>query len=395
MKKRISVLIVAFLLLTSCGRNGQPRSSEHRESELKKEIGIWLSYTEIDELLASEKGIKAAFSSVLEQCERMKISSLYLQVRPFCDALYPSAYFPEREKAKAYDFDVFRFMLEESHKVGIKVHAWINPYRVSTAVTEVDTLPKDSPVYRWYHDSDPGNDDTAFICNGIYLNPAKEEVRKLVLNGIREILQKYPVDGIHFDDYFYPGTDPEFDRKTYELYRQKAAVAKDLADWRRSHVDALIEGCHTAIGHLAPSCVFSISPAASVEKNREELYADLKKWIENGWIDRVIPQLYFGFEYPDPAFRFETLLEEWKKISAKNESVELQIGLGCYKIETDSKADLPEWSTREDIVARQTELCLQNPGISGVVFFSYRSLFSENERNTKQRENILGYLASQ
>ena len=395
MKQKMALLLVTFLMLTACHQSPQyNRSSQNGESGQIKGTGIWLSYSEIDEMLTDEAGVEEQFLKVLKDCKSLGISVLYLQVRPFCDTLYPSSLFPLREKAKRYDFDVFRFMVEETHKAGMEIHAWVNPYRVSSMITDMDALPKESPVYQWYHDGDPDNDDNAFICNGIYLNPAKVEVRKLVLEGIREILTCYPVDGIHFDDYFYPGADTRLDQKTYAEYCRKASVPKDQFDWRRSHVDALIESCHMAIEYLSPSCIFSVSPAASIDKNREELFADVKKWIDNRWIDRVIPQLYFGFEYPDESYRFETLLKEWKTLLQGNDCVELQIGLGCYKIETDTKADLPEWNTRDDIIARQTELSLQDCAVSGVVFFSYRSLFSKKDRNTKQREKLASYLSA-
>ena len=393
MKKSIILLCSTMLLLTSCTVKTQGDLSNNKEAiSTQTERGVWLSYSEIDELLTGEKGIKDEFPVVLKNCIDLKITSLYLQVRPFCDSLYPSSIFPLHEKVKRYDYDVFGYMVNACHKAGIKVHAWINPYRVRMNSTDIQELPQESPAYIWRHDSDRSNDDNVLIWQGIYLNPAKEEVRKLVIDGIREILLQYPVDGIHFDDYFYPTADKQFDKNTYEEYTAQADVPQGLSDWRRSHVNTLIEGCCTAIHHLSAGCVFSVSPAASIEKNFQDMFADVRKWIENQWIDRIIPQLYFGFTYPDENFCFKTLLKEWKALFKGLKGVDLQIGLGCYKIETTSEADLPEWSKGEDIIAREAKLCMQERNVSGFVLFSYRSLFSKEERNIRQRENLLKVL---
>ena len=127
---------------------------------------------------------------------------------------------------------------------------------------------------------------------------------------------------------------------------------------------------------------------ASIEKNYNELYADVKTWVESGCLDAVIPQLYFGFDYPDREFCFDNLLDEWIELSKANTEVELKIGLATYKIGTAAEADREEWNTSEDIIARQAEICYKNGSVSGYVFFSYSSLFSDKELNTKQREKL-------
>ena len=353
-----------------------------------------MSYYEIDSMLASEKGVRAEFETVVDNCVSLGINTLYLHVRAFCDSLYPSRYFPLMEGAKAYDFDIFEFMLDRCREAGISVHAWINPFRVRPADTQVDLLSKESPVYRWYHDENEENDENALRYEGIYLNPASQEARKLIMDGIREILTRYQVDGIHFDDYFYPTTDERLDEKSYRNYCQSAIEPLELADWRRFHVNTLIEGCHTLIHHDWPDCVFSVSPAASMEKNYIDLYADVEKWIQDGMIDCVIPQLYFGFSYPDASFQFEKLLEEWKKAVLPFPDVKMQIGLACYKINTDNPADYEEWHAREDVVARQADICEKDEAIAGYALFSYESLFSKEERNTSQRENLKAVIQS-
>ena len=134
--------------------------------------------------------------------------------------------------------------------------------------------------------------------------------------------------------------------------------------------------------------VFSVSPMASIQKNYNELYADVEAWVESGCIDCIIPQLYFGFDYPDKQFCFDNLLDEWLRLVSENKQVKLKIGLAPYKIGTDAEADREEWNSSEDIIARQAEKCYKNGNVAGYVLFSYSSLASDASLNVKQRENL-------
>jgi len=153
-------------------------------------------------------------------------------------------------------------------------------------------------------------------------------------------------------------------------------------------VNILISGCYYSIKSINKNIQFSISPAASLEKNYTDLYADIEYWIVNGCIDTVIPQIYFGFDYPIDEYKFENLIERWKKASSLNKNVRTEIALATYKIGTDLSPDSKEWGNIEDIIARQTEICYKDKDIDGYVFFSYSSLISENSLNLKQSENL-------
>lgn len=391
MKKLIVCLLVFCLLLAGCTpENSSILSDESEELTYKNSSvsGVWLSFSEINSMLESEAGFKAEFDKVIENCKALKIGEIYVHIRAFCDSLFQSDYFPLINNAKNIDFDPFQYIIDACHTSGIKVHAWINPYRVLTSSSDKEALDHESPAYKWLSDESTENDKNVCCFDGIYLNPAEPEVRELVINGIREVLSKYEVDGIHFDDYFYPTTDPEFDSVSYEKYASETENPLSLADWRRANVNALISGCYTAVKFYGKDIAFTVSPMASIEKNYNELYADVKTWVESGCLDAVIPQLYFGFDYPDREFCFDNLLDEWIELSKVNTEVELKIGLAPYKIGTDSEADREEWNTSEDIIARQAEICYKNGSVSGYVFFSYSSLFSDKELNTKQREKL-------
>ncbi len=381
--KKITVILIAFILLL-CGCSTE--ATQNSKSGIASS-GVWISFSEINSMLNSgnfEQEVKKA----VENCERLRIENVYIHIRSYCDSLFESEYFPLLEEAENYSGDAFEFMLNAFKEQGIKVHAWINPYRVLTSSSDIEKLDNNSPAYKWLKDEDSDNDKNVCISNGIYLNPASSEVQRLIINGVREVIEKYSVDGIHFDDYFYPTTEEEFDAQSYDEYKSSTENPLELSSWRRSNVNSLLSGCYNAIKYINPNVIFSISPAASVEDNFNNLYADVAEWIEGGYIDAIIPQLYFGFEYPLSEYRFDALLKVWEEMARKNSKVSLLIGLASYKIGTDTKADSEEWNRDTDILARQARLCYESHLAEGYVFFSYNSLFSDNELNKKQFDNL-------
>ncbi len=386
--KKVLIVLALAVLVVGC------TPKEQADNKDKLSGGVWISYSEINTMLDNEDGFENEFHKVVENCKELKIQNLYIHVRAFCDSLFKSDYYPLIERAQKYDFDVFKFIVDECHKNNIKVHAWINPYRVSTATTNIDEISNTSPAYKWLKDDNKDNDCNVSFANGIYLNPSEQTVQGLVIDGIREIVVKYDVDGIHFDDYFYPTTDSGFDKVSYEKYKSSAENPMSLEDWRRSNVNALVSGCYNAIKYANEDIVFSISPMASIENNYNNLYADVKYWVDKGYIDCIIPQLYFGFDYPDENFKFLNLLNDWKKI-VETSDTELLIGLANYKAVPELAADMEEWQNNFDIVARQIEICKNDDKVSGFVLFSYSCVFGEREEYTKQRENILEYLKSE
>ena len=390
MKKILSFIILISVLFCGC--------SSGQKTEIKGEMqgvaktGVWISFSEINLMLKSENGFENEVIKSAENCSELGIENVYIHIRSYCDSLFKSLYFPLISSAESYSADAFEFMVRTYHKYNIKVHAWINPYRVLTSSSDINMLSTESPAFKWLNDSDTQNDMNVCISNGIYLNPASQEVQKLVIDGIREVMALYDIDGIHFDDYFYPTTNAEFDKKSYEQYIKNNEKPMDLSDWRRANVNTLISSCYSAIKSCDKDIIFSISPAASVENNYNSLYADAREWVKNGYIDAVIPQIYFGFEYPLEEYRFETLLREWEEIAKLNTNVSLLIGLAPYKIGTDIEADKDEWQSENDILARQAKLCYDSAWAGGFVLFSHTALFLDEELNTKQRENLKDFL---
>ncbi|MBQ4119439.1 MAG: family 10 glycosylhydrolase [Clostridia bacterium] len=379
MKKILTVLSLT-IILCSCA-NKKP--TEYKDAVSGS--GVWISYYELEGMLKTNDGFENEFQKVIENCKDFRIENLYLHTRAFGETLYPTEYFPLLESAKKYEFDVFEYIVTESKKNGLKIHAWINPYRIS-ANSDIEKLNKQSIVYKWINDQEMAKN--VGFANGIYLNPASTQVRALVLNEVRELITKYNIDGIHFDDYFYPTQKTEFDKSSYKEYKIECENPLSLSDYRRENVNILISSCKALIKHLNNNIVFSISPTASINNNYEKLYADVETWIKQGLVDEIIPQLYFGFEYPDKYFRFENLLKVWKDLLKQNPNVKLKIGLGVYKAKPTLDADKSEWKNNPDIIARQVKICESDSNVSGYVYFSYSSLFGDDTEYKVQREKI-------
>ena len=378
MKRAICAIVLIVSLLCGC-TSPIPNDSATTKKEYIK--GVWFSYLELDTMLSGD--FKAEFNKALTNCKSLFITDIFVHVRPFCDALYESQYFPLRETAADKDFDILQFMIDAAHQKGIRFHAWINPYRVSRN-SDVGALPESSPAYKWLHSETEEEKSNLLSCDGIYLNPSSSAARRLVIDGIRELLGKYKVDGIHFDDYFYPSAEDSIDEGSYAAYCAESMAPLDRSDWRRANVNTLISGVYTAIKFYNKDIVFSISPAASVENNYNKLFADVGAWVESGCVDMLIPQLYFGLEYPVEEYRFENLLKVWKAVASRGNTT-LVIGLAPYKIGTDAEPDREEWNNNPTLLKKQTDICYKDEIVDGHIFYSYSSLFSDSAQNAGAR----------
>ncbi len=373
----------------------QPTSSAQTADKPNDGVrGMWLAYFEIGSMYKSKNGFAAEFDSALKKCEEYGINNLYVHVRSHCDAYYNSDLFPwsaylTGEQGKDPQADPLQIMIDKAHAKGIKLHAWINPYRVALNSTDLELLDDKNPAKIWLTDSNPDNDSWVVECKGsLYLNPAEVSVQQLVADGVREIVEKYNVDGIHFDDYFYPTTEESFDEKEYATYRTLVSSNPlPLGDWRRANVNAMVSTVYKAVKSIRPDCVFGISPMASISNNYNTVYADVAAWLEGGYVDYIMPQLYFGFEYPKEQSRFDNLLKEWLNLF-ENHSAKLYIGLGAYRIGATDK-DNVEWSKYDDILSRQAKLLNQEDGVSGWVLYSYSTFFADTDQAKAERENFL------
>lgn len=280
----------------------------------------------------NEEAQKQEFLQMLDNYQKAGINTVVVQVRPKADALYKSEINPWSEvltgtQGKAPTYDPMEFMIEEVHKREMEFHAWLNPYRVTTSgTTDVNKLSENHPARL--------NPDWVITYgNALYYNPEVEGVKQHLEDTVREIVQNYDVDAIHFDDYFYPGNYP-----LPEGEDKDGVVANN----RRNHINEMVQRVSNVIKSINPEVEFGISPM-SVWKNSKtdptgsdtsgtEAYyynfGDARTWIKNGWIDYIVPQIYS--EIGNSRTDYETLVAWWAN-EVNGTNVKLYIGQAIYK----------------------------------------------------------------
>lgn len=328
-------------------------------------VGVWIPYMSLSTTEKTEDVFKANYDAKLESAKAMGVNAVFVHVRPFADSFYPSEYEPWSHiltgtQGKDPGYDPLAYMVEKAHENGMAFHAWINPLRIATASTP-GTLSEDgfymqnreeNPFYFMEYDG------------GIYYNPASAYIRGRIADSAAEIAQNYDVDGIHFDDYFYPTDDETIDANQYAAYVNETEEPLPLHEWRTANINALIATVYHRIKQTAPEVEFGISPQGNLQNN-EKINADVYTWCaQSGYIDYICPQLYYSFE--NEALPFETALEDWNEME-RLDSVRLYIGLAVYKAGTD--ADNGTWLNTTDTIARQIERA-EETGADGVLLYA-------------------------
>jgi uncharacterized lipoprotein YddW (UPF0748 family) len=348
---------------------------EQNERSTKEMRGVWVSYIELDmqnESDKSESAFREKFKDIAITSKNAGFNTLIVQVRPFCDALYKSAYFPyshilSGEQGVSPDYDALKVMCEICSELDLDIHAWVNPYRISTDSTP-QVLSENNP---YVIDNELGEETE----NGIFLNPANKMARNLIINGVTEIVKNYDVDGIQFDDYFYPTQDSDFDDEEYAEYVDTVGAMNCMSvdNWRIANVNTLICDTYRAIHKISNDVDFGISPQGNIDNNAK-IYADVKSWcICKGFVDYICPQLYYSLE--NPALTFENSLNSWANLDI-NKNVKLYVGLAGYKANTDS--DEGTWLYSDNVLSKEYKIAMQNEKVSGIMLYSYSALEDEN-----------------
>jgi len=396
MTPRFVGLLSAFLFLSHVSL------SQYLQPDPKREFrGVWVAtVANID--WPSKKGLdskvqKEELLKIFNEHEKTGINAIMLQVRPSADALYAKS----REEWSIFlsgkpgiapkpHYDPLEFAIAEAHKRGMELHAWINPYRATNNL--VDSNVSATHITRkkpeWF-----------FTYGGKkYFNPGLPDVQKYIVQVIMDIVRKYDVDGIHFDDYFYPypGKEKLPDTVAYQLYGKSFS---NIEDWRRHNVDTLIKTLSDSIHASKKHVKFGISPfgiwrnakddPAGSESNGlsgySALYADARNWLKQGWIDYINPQLYFPFNYP--AAPYEKLLDWW---SLNSFGKHVYVGHGVYRAMEDREG----WRDKQQL-SNQIRYLREDPRVQGSVFFSSKSLtnnlagFQDSLRNNFYKHKAL------
>ena len=320
-----------------------------------------------------------------DQAADFGFNTVFVHARPFGDALYKSEYFPwsrylTGEEGRDPGYDPLELMVSLAHERGLRIEAWINPYRV-----RLDDKPMsaDNQAKKWLAS---GNDGALAWNGGVYYNPGSAAARELIVNGVREIVENYDVDGIHFDDYFYPTTDLTFDAATY----QASGSSLTQADWRRENVNKLVHDVYAAVKEANPDCLFGISPQGNVDINYNGQFADVRTWVsEPGYVDYICPQIYYGYRNGTAPYAETVAL--WDSM-IKVDTIKLYVGIAAYKVgtvDTWAGEGKNEWIDTTDILARMVKTARKAEHYGGIVIYSYESLFGDVSEQMKIERNNL------
>ena len=321
---------------------------------------------------------------LLDSLHSIGINAIIFQVRPTADALYRSEYEPvshwltgkQGSWGEQTPYDPLQWTIEQAHKRGMEVHVWLNPYRVNLAKTDTSTLAPDHIMRRhpdWFWEYN----------KQWYFNPGLEQTREWICTIVQDIVQRYDIQAIHMDDYFYPypaGKQQLPDTKTFEQYPRGF---DNIHDWRRNNVNLAIQAISETIRECKDSVEFGISPFGVWRNNNvdstgsatragitnyDDLYADIRLWIKEGWIDYVLPQLYW--EIGKKVADYEILAHWWAN-EVRGTRCKLYIGMAPYRLENASPKT--PWGVGNEI-KRQMDLNRTIPEITGECFYSTRPL---------------------
>lgn len=378
--KPIILALTAVLLACIC-----PIKAQDYDPGPKREFrGAWMHT--VHQSQYAEQTSDQNMRYICDQLDKMQaagINAVFFQVRPSADAFYSSQYEPwsrflcPDQLAPDPYWDPLEFIITEAHQRGMELHAWVNPYRVTTAPNQ--KLPKDHLYYKEPHRFVTYEGD-----GRIYFDPGLPENRVHIVNVITDIINRYNVDGIHFDDYFYPypSKGKEFpDKKSYDMYGRKT----NKADWRRRNVDKLIQAVHYAVrSSNKPWIRFGVSPfgiwrnntsdpkgsKTNGLQNYDDLYSDVLLWAQEGWVDYLIPQLYWELEHKRASS--QVLIDWW----ARSVDPKCHLYIGQDVERTMNARDLPP-STLPDQLAHKIELSRNTPGVMGNCWWPCYSVTSD------------------
>lgn len=375
--KKIGSILLAFILVFTSSVAGVSAQTTKSNKEMR---AAWISTVyNIDwpSTKNNESKQKQEYINLLDKLQSTGINTVVVQVRPKSDAIYKSTINTWSEyltgvQGKDPGYDPLPFLIEEAHKRGMEFHAWFNPYRITMADESLTKLPANHPAIK-----NPGW--VVKHGNKYYYNPGLPEVKKYIVDSVMEVVNKYDIDGVHFDDYFYPGVSFD-DADAYSKYGN--GVNKD--DWRRENVNDLLRQVKAAVKASKPNVVFGVSPAGiwrnksaseptgsdtSGNESYVGTYADTRAWIRQGLVDYVVPQLYWpiGLKAAD----YSKLVAWWAN-EVKGTNVDLYIGQGIYK---QGQSSYGGQNIAKEIV-QQVELNRKYPEIKGSMYFSAKDIIN-------------------
>lgn len=369
--------------------------------------GVWISYLEFNDRLKdpvtgklgfTKKRFESVIDEMFDQAQNLGMNAVVVHVRPFGDAFYPSEYFPWSKyisgtQGRDPGFDPLAYMVEAAHNRELEFHAWINPYRVASGTTNANSLSKDN-IARQLMASNSKQDQRGVIAYGgsLYYNPSYAWIRYMIRNGVKEIVDNYDVDGIHFDDYFYPTLGANyaknFDAPEYKDYVEEAKAfgekVLNIQDWRRDNVNQLIRSIYRTVKAADKDMVFGISPGGFLDYlvMDDRYYCDIESWLsEEGYVDYIAPQLYWSFNHS--RFPYDKTLDRWLKLRT-NKDVKVYVGIAVYKSGSNEDS---QWKNDSKILSKQIEYGRSTDQVDGFIYF--RHDFFYRKATKKGVDNLL------
>lgn len=377
--------------------------------------GVWVSTVANIDVPKGlpENEYKEYLTKMIENIASYNINTIIFQVRPNNDAFYPSKLNPwsryiTGEEGKDPGFDVLKYVIEEAKKHDIKVHAWMNPYRVSQASLDQLNMTKEEYLATLAPNNFARLHPEHTILDGankIILSPSHPEVIDFVTKTIMEVVDNYDVEGVHIDDYFYPYAKIPEEREQEDYLKYRLDETQCLDDFRRMNVNKMIKSIHDALKNSFSKnnkkVLFGISPFAIYRTNSaileggwekgsynaagalqcySELYSDVYLWMKENWIDYVVPQVYFPFERKDVTYH--DLTKWWSDICNETHTI-LYIGMGLYQMGSNEV-----WQNPNEIENQLRFNCNFN-NVAGTIFFTYHDLVKgQNEIKDEALDTI-------
>ncbi|MEC5165617.1 uncharacterized lipoprotein YddW (UPF0748 family) [Flavobacterium sp. PL11] len=384
---KYSALFITFVIFSFLNLNAQ-ELVKHPKTEFR---GVWIAtVVNIDWPKTSSDSVdkqKADYIEILDTYQKLNFNAVIVQIRSVGDAFYPtklapwSKYLTGKEgKAPVPYYDPLEWMITEAHRRGFEFHAWMNPYR-ATMNYNTAALSPDHDFFKY--------PEWMIKYGGkYYYNPALPEVQKHLLTIVDEVVQNYDIDAMHFDDYFYPykvAGEKFNDTASYEKYGKGMSID----DWRRDNVNTFVKDVSVSIKKSKPWVQFGISPfgvwrnksvdprgsdTEAGQTNYDDLYADPIAWMDNKWIDYLVPQLYWSMDHPKASY--SKLLKWW---SENSNNTAIYIGNGTYKINADSDK---RWNNPLEI-PNQIDITRSYKNVQGNAYFSAKGFVNKNQKVTK------------
>ena len=378
--KKILIILLMILPFITIYQN-QNKEKEEKITKVIKEDnelrGVFISYME-----ESLKNI----DNIIKNIKRNNLNTVILQVRSHDDAIYKSNYFKTSESILLKDnktYDVLSYFIKKCKGANLDLFLWINPYRITRENKEIT---EKEFAYNYLN-----TDIVKKVNNIYYYNPASDVTINHIIDGIKELIKNYEFKGILFDDYFYPSDDIDKD-EYFEYLKNNQNISQK--EYHLNIINNFIKTVHDEVKKFDKNIMFGISPDGNIENNYNKNYADVKLWCkELGFIDFIMPQLYYGFSNENKPFK--ATAEEWSNIVTYT-NIKLYFALAFYKVGTIDKyagSGINEWLENDNIIKKQIIISRNISNYKGFSLFRYDNLFNK-DLFTKARDKELDNLKS-